>query len=125
MDSGSHKRGTLTQSRACPDFALVTLHDLVDDGQSQAGAAIEPGLKGLEDFLGLLRAHAVSGVSKVDLPIVPDRFQRHGEGTAVLHRAYRVLAEVPEHLPNLVAVGKGHGLIHPEMAHDHDAGIFR
>src|ERR1700680_257210 len=53
-----YERGSLPRLRACPNLATVRLHNLVNNRQPQAGAALEVRLEGLKDFLDLLRAHA-------------------------------------------------------------------
>ena len=58
-----------------PDFAFMGLDDLINDGQTQSGAAFKLGLEGLEDFFHQLPAHARTGIGKVDLPIVAGLLQ--------------------------------------------------
>ena len=53
-----NKRGPLPGLRPRPDFAFVRLHDLIDDRQTESGAAFKVGLERLEDFLDLLRRHS-------------------------------------------------------------------
>ena len=101
-----HERGSLPGLGSRPDLALMRLHDLVDDGQPQPGTAFEIGLEGLEDLFDLLRAHARSGIGKPDLPIVAQGFDADGErASAFFHGADRILAEIPEYLFDLVAIG--------------------
>src|SRR6266567_2679430 len=99
-----HEGCSLIQFGTRPDLALMGLHDLVHDGQAQTGAAVESGLEGFENLFRLLWSHAVPGVGEMNLPVFANRFERHGQGAAGLHRALRVLAEVPEHLLDLVPV---------------------
>ena len=70
MPQPQNKFAALPEFGASPHFAFVRLHNLIDDGQTQSGAALEFGLEWLEDFLYQLRPHSGSGVRKDDLPIV-------------------------------------------------------
>src|SRR6266481_722605 len=119
-----HKGGALSQAGARPNLAFVRLHDLVHNRQTQTGSTIKSGLEGLENFLRLLRAHAVSGVGKINLPVVSARLERDGERATVFHRTHGVLTEIPENLLELVAVGERQGCAHLEVALDMDAGLF-
>ena len=103
----------------------MRLHDLVDDGQSEPGAAFEVRLEGLEDLFGLLRRHAGSGIGKTDLPVVAQGFDGHGQRAAVLHGADRILTKIPEHLLDLVAVGEHPRLPHRKLPLDRDASLLR
>jgi hypothetical protein len=101
----------------------MRLHDLVNDGQSQPGAALEIRLKGLEDFLDLLRRHAGSGVGERDLPVVAQRIHFGRQRSAIFHGAHGVLAEIPEHLLEFVAIGDHPGGAHGKPALNRDAGF--
>src|SRR5215469_15061531 len=46
--------GALARFRSRPHFSFVRLHDLINDGQAQSGAAFKVRLERLEDFLDLL-----------------------------------------------------------------------
>ena len=84
----------------------MRLHDLVDDGQPESGAAFKVRLEGLKNLFNLLRRHSGSGIGKADLPVIAQGFDRDGQRAAVFHGADGVLAEIPEDLLDLVAVGE-------------------
>src|SRR3974390_2666731 len=83
---------------ASPDFAVVRLHDLVDDGEAESGATLKVGLKGLEDFFDLLRSHAGTGVGESDLPVFAERFKGHGECASAFHGTNGIFTNIPENL---------------------------
>src|SRR5262245_11589939 len=64
-----HENAALSLLGARPDLAFVRLHNLINDGQAEAGAAFKSGLKRLENLFDLLPGHPGAGVGKVDLPI--------------------------------------------------------
>src|ERR1700722_13642966 len=93
-----HERGSLPRLRPCPDLASMRLHNLVNNGQPQPGAALEVRLKGLKDFFDLLRAHARSGVGEADLPVFSQGFDRdgkHSPALCALPGADGILTEIP------------------------------
>src|SRR5207302_6358606 len=55
-----HKRSSLPRFGTRPYLALMRLHDLVNDRESQSRPAFEIRLERLEYLFGLLRAHALS-----------------------------------------------------------------
>src|SRR3984957_3867446 len=89
---------SLRRSGPCPNLAAVRLHNLIDNRQPEAGAALEVRLKGLKDFLDLLRAHARSRVGESDLPIFSQGFDRDGEHASAFHGADGILTEIPKYL---------------------------
>jgi len=103
----------------------VGLHDLVNDGQPQAGAAFKVRLERLKDLFDLLRAHASAGIGESDLPIVTQRFERNRQRTSALHGANRIFTEIPEYLLELVPIGNGGSLAHCEAALNRDSRVLR
>src|SRR5271165_1739515 len=102
-----HERSAFADFRTGPDLAVVRLHNLVHDGQTESGATFKVGLEGLEDLLRLLRIDAGAGIGEAHLPIRTALHEADGERAAVfLHGANRILAKIPEHLLELVAVGQ-------------------
>src|SRR5580692_8178404 len=89
------------------DTSAVRLEDLIHDGQAQAGAAGEAGLKGFEDARGLGRVNADSGVANLDARPMFIRVNADREHAARGHGAQSVVAEVPENLFQGVAIGAG------------------
>src|SRR6202158_2175502 len=108
-----------------PCLASMRLHNLVDDSQSEPGAALEVGLKGLEYFFNLLRTHACSGVRESNLPVLSERLEGDCEPATTFHGADGILAEIPKHLLDLVAIGDRPGLTGSEAAFYGDPGILR
>src|SRR5580704_3650058 len=98
------EHAALPKFRARPDFAFVSLHNLVNDGQTQAGAAFKLGLERLKNLLNKLRGHAGSGVGKVDLPVLTHRVERNAKCPSTPHGAHCIFAKIPEHLLDLVAI---------------------
>ena len=66
-----HKGCALTLLGTCPDLAFVRLHDLVDNGQAQAGSTLKLRLKRFKDFLDGLWSHALPVIGEIDLPVAP------------------------------------------------------
>src|SRR5215469_15927798 len=112
---------SFAQTRARPHLSFVGLCDLIHDGTPEAGSTFKARLEGLEDFLGLLRAHAVSGIGKTDLPIVANHLNGNRERAAIFHSLLCVLAEIPEHLLDLVAVGQSQRFAYLEIPLDVNA----
>ena len=108
-----------------PHLAFVRLHDLIHDGQTQPGAAFELRLEGLKDFLHQLPAHAGTGVGKVDLPVLADLLHRNPEHSPGTHGTDSVLAKIPEHLLDLVAIGNGESLLDVIVPLDANPGVLR
>src|ERR1700687_4140956 len=103
----------------------MRLHNLVDDRQAEPSAALEVGLKGLEYFFDLLRAHARPGVRESNLPVLSERLEGDCEPTTTFHGADGILAEVPKDLLDLVAIGDRPGLTGSEATFDGDPSILR
>jgi hypothetical protein len=57
----------------------MRLHDLVDNGQAEAGSTFKVRLEGLEDFFRLLRVDAGAGIGKAHLPVAAAFGQGHGQ----------------------------------------------
>src|ERR1700680_2185504 len=109
-----NERSSLPRLGSRPNLAAMRLHNLIDNGQPEPGAALEIRLKGLEDFFNLLRAHPRSGVRESDLPVFSQGFDSHRKHASALcaldalcafHGAHRILTEIPKHLFELVAIG--------------------
>src|SRR6185437_10301699 len=112
------KHGSLAGHRTHHDFSFVRLHNLINDGQPQPGAALEVPLEGLEDFFHLLLTQSVAVIGETDYPVHSDCPQRDMERTTLGHGAQRVAAQVPEHLLDLVAVHQGWRTLDFEAAND-------
>src|SRR3984957_7827553 len=153
-DGGSHQRqctiriqcaqledegGSLARFGACPNFAFMRLHDLINDGQSQAGSAFEIGLERLEDFFSLLRSHSRARVGKGDLPVIADEIESNGKPASAVdavdtasaasptsvHGPHCVLAKIPKYLLDLVAVRNRPGVGFGKPAFNGDSRVFR
>src|SRR6202047_4639793 len=123
----------LADSRTRPHLAFMRLDDLVHDGQTEAGSALEVRLEGLEDLFRLLWIYARTGVGKAHLPVQAALGQGHGQSSTFgrclclclcLYCAHRVFAEVPEHLFELVAIGQHPGFGLREAALKLDARVL-
>src|SRR5216684_3065947 len=120
-----HEAGAFAGFRTRPHLAFMRLDDLVHDSEAEAGSAFKVRLEGLEDFFGLLRVDAGTGVGKAHLPVRAALGQGHGQASAFfLHRTHRVFAEVPEHLFELVAVGQHPGFGLWKAAFEFDARVL-
>src|SRR5271156_1227444 len=74
--------------------SAMRLQNLIDDGQTEAGAAGESGLEGLEDACGLRLVNADASVANLNAhPAVVCR-DADGEHTAGRHGAQSVVAKV-------------------------------
>src|SRR5260221_8517250 len=80
-----NKRAPLALLRPGPHFTFVRLHNLVNNGQPQTGAALKLRLKRFEDLLDHLRPHAGAGVGERELPIRAWAFNANRQVAAVLH----------------------------------------
>jgi hypothetical protein len=69
------------------DASAVRLEDLIHDGQAEAGAAGESGLKGFEDARGLGRVNADAGIANPDARPIFIRVNADGEHAAGGHGA--------------------------------------
>src|ERR1700746_1682201 len=118
-----NKRGSFAQPRARPDLSFMGLRDLLDDRKPETGSTFKPRLERLKNFLGLLRAHAVTGIGKADLPVVAHHFEGDGQSAAIFHGLLGVLREIPEHLLDLVAVRQGQGFADLEAPLDVNASL--
>src|SRR5208282_4612498 len=122
-----HKAGALAKLGARPNLALVRLHDLVDDGEAEAGSTFKVRLEGLKDFFRLLRVNAGTGVGKTDLPVRTPLGEGYSQRSTLirsLDRPHRVFREVPEHLFEFVAIGEHPGFGVDKRAREFDAGIL-
>ena len=72
-----------------------------------------------------MRVHARSSIGKPNLPVFAPSFHADRKRAPVFHSANRVLANIPKHLLQLVAIGKCPRLLHWEGALDADACILR
>src|SRR5580704_1438534 len=120
-----HKHASLPWLGTGKNLAIVSLNNLVDDGQTQAGTSLELRLEGLENFFDQLRAHARSGIGEIDLPVFSAGFKRDRQRAPGGHGAHRVFAEVPEDLLEPVTVRRGPGLFYAIFSFYSDAGILR
>src|SRR5208337_1332671 len=82
----------------------MRLHDLVNDRQPQPRAPLKIGLQRLKYLGALLRVQANAGVPEGDAQPIRNPLHPHGQGSALGHGAQRVVAEVPEHLLDLVRI---------------------
>src|ERR1700732_1148557 len=128
-----HETRALADCRTRPHLAFMRLDDLVHDGQTEAGSALEVRLEGLEDLFRLLWIYARTGVGKAHLPVQAALGQGHGQSSTFgrclclclcLYCAHRVFAEVPEHLFELVAIGQHPGFGLREAALELDARVL-
>src|SRR5947207_3205551 len=87
-------KSALSSFRPGPNFSFMGLHNLINNGQAEAGTAFKLGLEGLEDFLDGLRIYSGAGIGKIDLPVIPCRFERDAEGSATFHGTDGVLAKI-------------------------------
>src|SRR5947207_10848768 len=90
-------------------FALVRLHNLVNDRQAKPGAALESRLERLEYFFHHLRIHARTSISKAELPLMLHFLNADRQRSTFFHGPDGVLAEVPENLLHSVSIGKNRG----------------
>src|SRR6266850_6848815 len=120
-----NEHATLSRFGPGPHLAFVGLHDLINNGQTEAGTAFELGLEGLENLLDNLRIHPGTGIGKIDLPVIPCRIERDAKGPATLHGADCVLAKIPEDLFDLVAVRQGEGFFDCIVPLDLNACLLR
>src|SRR5208282_2953328 len=122
-----HEAGAGADFRARPHFALVRLHDLVHDGQAEAGATFKVRLERLEYFFRLLGIDAGPGIGKAHLPVRAALGQGHGQRSTFVRRLYcahRVFRKVPEYLLELVAIGQHPGFGFRKVARERDARIL-
>ena len=82
-------------------------------------------MKGLENFLYELAAHAWTGVGKIDLPIFAHLFQRDSEDSPGRHGADCIFAEIPEYLFDLVSISHAEGVRNAVEALDTNASVLR
>src|SRR6266446_6745770 len=120
-----YKGCAFAQPRTRPHFTFMRLRNLIHDRQSESGSSIEPRLERLENLFGLLRAHAVAGISEVNLPVISGGLHRNRQHATVLHGAHCVLAKVPENLLDPVAVSQHKGVLDVEIAFNANAGVLR
>src|SRR5262245_15968538 len=77
------ERRTLTQGRLDPDAATVHLHDLLGDGESEAGAALGLGkgavdlMELLEDARPLVLGNARPRIGHADVEVIVDHLGSH------------------------------------------------
>src|SRR6266849_2498412 len=119
------ERTALLGFRSHPDLTLMCLHNLIHNGQPQAGPALELRLERLKDFLHHLWAHPRTGISKTKLPVAANFFNAHRQSSALFHRADGVFAEIPEDLLHPVAIDKRIDLFGRVAPLDLDSGVLR
>src|SRR6476660_5797711 len=119
-----YEHAAFSQFRTGPNLAFVSLHNLIDDGQTQASSTLKLRLEGLENLFHQLAAHARPGIGKVDLTVVAYLLQRDFENPSRTHGADGVLAKIPKYLLDLVAISHRHGLRNVVAAFDPDAGVL-
>src|SRR5450432_449701 len=120
-----NKHAALARLRAGPHFALMGLHNLVDDGQPQPRATLKLRLERLENLVDDLRINARPGVGKIDLPIVTHCFHPNSKCASALHRTNRVFAEIPKYLLDLVSIGQGQRFLYGVMPFNANARVLR
>src|SRR6185437_1342046 len=84
----------------------MSLHNLVNQRESQSGTAFEARLKRFKYFFRLLGTNAYSAVFEGENPITASCPKSHLQRAAFRHSAKSVVAEVPEDL--LQAIGIDH-----------------
>src|SRR6185436_16189467 len=86
------------------DLAAVVLHDPVHEGETEAGPGGLGGVEGLEDMSEIVAGDPLAGVG--DPKEQPATRHRHRDLqlAALGHRLQPVEAEIPDDLPELLAV---------------------
>src|SRR5581483_7225415 len=74
----------------------MSLHNLINQRESQSGTAFEAGLKRFKYFFRLLGTDTYSAVFKGENPIAASCTQSHLQRAAFRHGAKSVVAQVPE-----------------------------
>src|SRR5208337_3479272 len=74
-----YETGALANFRTSPHLTLVRLHDLVDNGQAEAGSTFKVRLERFEDCFRLLGVDARTGVGKAHLPLAAALGERDGQ----------------------------------------------
>jgi hypothetical protein len=116
---------SLSDCRTRPHFALVRLHDLIDNREAEAGSSFKIRLKGLKKFFCLLRIEAWTGVGETHLPVGATFGHSDCENSSIfLHGAHSVFAEVPEDLFEFVSIGQDPCFGLRKTADESHAGIL-
>src|SRR5262249_59255092 len=80
------------------NLGAVGLHDLIDNGQAEPGAAFKIRLEGLKNLFREVGSNAGPGVANTDAQKVSHRANRDRERAFAAHRAHRIFQQVPEDL---------------------------
>src|SRR6185503_10065867 len=86
------------------DVAAMVLHDPVNEGEADAGSARLGGEEGFEDRAEIGGRDALAGVVHPDHEPPGHGRHRHLQLTALRHRLHGVEAEIPDGLPELLAI---------------------
>src|SRR5204862_7783916 len=107
-------------ARADGDTSAVVVDDPPDDGQPESGAARLRRHERLEDTREHAGRDAPAGVAHAYLGRASRRTPLHGEDAAVPHRLHSLEKQVPEDLPELIAVGghRAEGDVEPSLEGD-------
>src|SRR6266542_168427 len=87
------------------DLAAVLVDDPLDEREPEPGGIVARRRERLEDVGELVGANAVAGIREADLARAVDGRARNPQLASRRHGGHRVEAEVPEHLPEALAVG--------------------
>src|SRR5882724_566807 len=82
----------------------MCLNNLVDDRKPQTGASFKTRLQRLENLGFALGVESDASITESDTQPKRPFFKVYGQGTALRHGAKGVVAEIPEHLADLVRV---------------------
>ena len=85
----------------------MRLHDLINDRQPQARAALEAGLQRLENLFALFWIEARAGVAKANAHQERRGLEADRQRAATGHGAKRVVAQIPENLLDTIGVHAG------------------
>src|ERR1051326_6439771 len=105
-------------ARADVDAAAVLLHDAIRDGHAEAGAGGEVRAEGLEETALVGVRHAAAAVAEDDVVRAVRDLGLHAQAAAARHRLYGVAGDVPEDLPDLVAVADDRVRLRRDLALD-------
>ncbi len=78
----------------------MCLHDLINDRKAQPCSAFEPGLQRLKNLRLLFGVKTHARITKRYTQPERPFIHTHRQFAAIRHRAQRVVAQVPEHLPD-------------------------
>src|SRR5437016_3760347 len=108
----------LARLRLHGDFGPMRLHDLVNQGQTQARSAFKLRLEWFKDSFQQLRRDARTCVLETELPFFTNSLNGNRDGPCLRHGAYRIFEQVPEYLLHSVAIHHGKGMGHADFSYD-------